>query len=633
MSFLTILLFFIYTIGLGFTLTSLFKIKTKDFYEKLFMQLGLGLAVFAVLTALIPLLRIPLDWRVILLLSVIYPIYYFIRNHNKIIKILKSKEFHKEIRPSITILVLIILFGFTFFMYHKGAFSYPYLENDDPWDHALSIKYIALEKTVYEPEVDSYFFNYLDSRPPAYDAILGVLHQTSPSIQWTMKFFNALIISLGILFFFYFAKKMFNSSSNKALLATFFLAMSPTYLTHFIWSHGLVMTLMFVGLYAFLSIDNRWNTKLIAMFTISSVFLTQESESIKYIIILGLFFLARSLIKKKVDLGSFYTILGSGLIASIVWWIPMYFKYGGIKEIYTLGILHGRDIGNAASSYIHPSIEGVKLFGTLGSATRQHGIYTLKDILFAKGQNMINVPIGVGFVLVALIVIGAIYLIIKNRNLLKAKSNELALLLCFIFVFFGTHGGTRWWSPIALFTFRFWLLFAIFGSLVAVYGAYFLFSLAKQFKIPKITVIILIVICVWFTSGAQKYELNTSNWYYGGSWNSPEELQGYIWFKEQPVDTKVFVTHRYEWKATGFDMYSCGWCKDEREFKASLSNKTINEISSWLKSKNYEYIVFDAMTFREYGQNETNSKVSEMINSDLFPVSFQNKGVIIFKVL
>ena len=287
------------------------------------MRLGFGLATLALLTAILPLFRVILDWRIILGLSLIYPVYYALINRNTILSYLKSDQLKKDIKPSVAIIIVFVLFAFTFFMYHEGAFSYPYLENDDPWNHASSIKYIAMEKTVYEPTPSTHVFDYLDARPPAYDGILGILHQTSPSLSWTMKFFNALIISLGLLFFFYFARRLFRGDSSKALLATFFLSMFPTYLTHFIWAHSLVMTLIFIGLYTLFRINSTWSSRIISAIAISAVFVTQETQSIKYVVILGLFFLSGSIVLKKINWPVVQVIFGSGLLAAIVWWIPI----------------------------------------------------------------------------------------------------------------------------------------------------------------------------------------------------------------------------------------------------------------------------------------------------------------------
>ena len=97
-------------------------------------------------------------------------------------------------------------------MYHKGAFNYPYLEDDDSWSHAMGVEYVSIEKTVFEKT--SVGFHYIDPYPPAYEMLFGIIHQTNDSIYWTLKFFNALIISLSIIFFYFFAKVLSKSPKN-----------------------------------------------------------------------------------------------------------------------------------------------------------------------------------------------------------------------------------------------------------------------------------------------------------------------------------------------------------------------------------------------------------------------------------
>ena len=63
----------------------------------------------------------------------------------------------------------------------KGAFRYPYLENEDPWGHSVGVKYVAIEKTAYDPDLERKGVDidpvnsYMDPYPPAYD-ILMMLH-------------------------------------------------------------------------------------------------------------------------------------------------------------------------------------------------------------------------------------------------------------------------------------------------------------------------------------------------------------------------------------------------------------------------------------------------------------------------
>ena len=60
MSIITIILFFIYTYGLGFTITSFLK-NSDNFLEINIMRVGVGLGIFVVLGVVLNLLRIPLE--------------------------------------------------------------------------------------------------------------------------------------------------------------------------------------------------------------------------------------------------------------------------------------------------------------------------------------------------------------------------------------------------------------------------------------------------------------------------------------------------------------------------------------------------------------------------------------------
>ena len=63
-SYISILLFFAYTWGLGFSLTCFAK-PIENFFERNIMRIGIGLAVLPLLSVALSLLRIPVDWRII----------------------------------------------------------------------------------------------------------------------------------------------------------------------------------------------------------------------------------------------------------------------------------------------------------------------------------------------------------------------------------------------------------------------------------------------------------------------------------------------------------------------------------------------------------------------------------------
>src|SRR4030042_1450406 len=99
----------------------------------------------------------------------------------------------------------------------------------------------------------------MDPYPPGYDLLMGVLLQTANSVMWILKFFNALIISVSIAFFYFFAKELMGDK-NKALFSTFCLAAVPAFMSHFIWAISLAVPLYFVAFYCLERIkqDKKW---------------------------------------------------------------------------------------------------------------------------------------------------------------------------------------------------------------------------------------------------------------------------------------------------------------------------------------------------------------------------------------
>jgi len=190
-SIITIILFFLYTWGLGFTVTYFVK-QSENTLERHLMNIGIGLGVFAILSIILNFFRVPLDWKIFLVLSLIIPVYDLIKKYKN--KQLSFPNF-KLTKSNLAILIVLLIFLTSFYIYTKGAFSYPYLEDEDPWGHAIGVKYVALEKDAYDPPLigedlqgQDLVLSYIDPYPPAYDVFLGILHQTSPDLTWTMKF-------------------------------------------------------------------------------------------------------------------------------------------------------------------------------------------------------------------------------------------------------------------------------------------------------------------------------------------------------------------------------------------------------------------------------------------------------------
>ncbi len=634
MSLITVILFFVYTWGLGFSITYFIK-NPENFFERNIMRIGIGLGVSIFLIALLGILKIPIDWKILLVLSIIIPLYGLYKNIRN-----KNLKFDLKLtKTNISIFGAIILFIFALYMYTSGAFAYPYFEDDDPWEHAKSVKYVAMEKTLYEPAyADKDIFGYLDPRPPAYDSLMAILHQTSPSLMWTMKFFNSLFISLGILFFYFFVKK-FTQSKNKALFASLVLVMIPSFLSHFIWSHALIPTLFFVAFYCLemMREDKKWLAP--TSLVISAIFLTQETQSVKFMGLFFIYWIVHTVLEKRILYKEILAPIFGAILSGIVWWFPALFKFGSVRDLMRNSYGVESVLAKTAFS-LHPSIKKV-YFGSLGSGTAQHGIYTFKDFFIATSSNMINNPLGIGMAVSLLTIFGLVFLYVKRKTH-KQKPYLLITLLWLIFTFLGIHGGTHWWSPIALIPFRFWMLFSIPVAILAAEGAFLLASLGKSLKINKTIILLALVVAVFFTAGQQKYQLNTMQWSPGGSWASQEELQAFLWLKNLPPDTRVITySGRGDKFAMSFGTFTCIWCEDYLNFRKNLLEKSATEIHTFMKRQNYKYFILDARSYKylgkqfneRYGVNQTkdmiDSQLVEIQGSDLFNVAFSNQGATI----
>lgn len=690
MAVLSILIFFAITLGLGLAATGFAK-GPENFLERNLMRIGIGLGAFISLGLLLNLIKIPLDYRIFLAISALCIFFFLFRNRAQLkhAKITGLKLTQKDLM----IFIMLLLFAITFYMYYKGAFAYPYLEDDDSWGHAMAAKYISVEKTLFSGEIG---VRYLDPYPPAYGMVLGILHQTNDSVYWTLKFFNALIISLSIIFFYFFASTLTNSH-KKAIFSTFALFAVPSFLSHFIWSISLTMPLFFVSFYAVEKIKNDKKWLAASAVAISATLTTSPSHSAYF----GLFFIiylaAKILADKKFPIYGFFAGFSGFLLSSILWWIPMVFKHG-LK-----GILLGF---------------GTKPADILTIPGTGDRIYSISDFIFARKENMINNPVGIGLVMSILLAIFLVYaafkyyrasknrlttilllfliissimvfalsksylknpakrnlervekgavpffefisdqgflviallfivyltiaLLVKLRQEPNSRENYLAVIFLWaIFSFYAVNAAPFYYR---LSPFRAWMLLAIPVALLCGESAALISNFVKAIVgtftksntasiLMPLAVLALIAYGAIMTSFVQKYAVNTALWHPGGFWTSSEEVQGYIWLKENiPSETNVF-TFSNNALVIGLDKFICHWCADVRDYQRNGFNSTAEDTYNWLKKGQYEYIIIDGQATRRFGINETNNKIKSFIDSNKFNQVFGNNGIIIFSV-
>jgi len=621
MSFITILLFFAYSFGLGFAVSSFVK-NSENFLERNLMRIGLGLSMLPFLAIALNIMGIPADWRIILALSMAYPAYSLFRSYTS--KGYKNFNFQFRLtKPGISILAMLAIFAANFYVYGTGAFNYPYLEDDDSWGHAQTAKYYSIEKNVFSDTTTK--VRYITPYPPAYAVVMGILHQTNDSIYWTLKLFNALIVSMSTIFFYFFIKE-FSGNSNKALFAAFAMASIPAFLSHFIWAISLSVPMYFVSFYALERIkhDNKW------WIVSGLVMFTTLTSSPTHSTYFGLFFalylmakiaLERKLLLRHIAAGAF------GLALSFLfWWLPMLMRYGVAGTLKGVGF----NVGYAKELGL-----GTALTGTGDRA------YSFSDFFIAKGQNMINSPIGIGIFLSLLAIVAVALLFLRFKHLLKKENHWL--VITFVWLLFTLYAVNAANMPIKLSPFRTWMLLAIPVCILAAEGLLNLMSAAKASagKIGMYALLVILLTGIYFTSTQQKIAVNTATWPPGGFWTyvkdesgraySPE-LEGYLWIKDNIApDTKAFA-FVIDGPIIGMDKFICYWCDDIMDFKKNGANKTAEETHSFLKERDYEYIIIDGQYAKAFGAEEANAKLQELAQSGLFKPAFQNNGAVIFMV-
>jgi len=601
----TIMYFFVVSYFLGFSATSFVK-NSDNFLERNLMRIGIGFTLIPLVAVAINLVGIPIDWKYVLVLSLVYPTFYLIRNFSRIKEIKQRLSITKS---DLYIIAVLVIFAVTFYMYASGAFAYPYLENDDSWGHAETVAYISIEKDIFSSE--AYGIRYVHPYPPAYGTLMALLHQTNNSVFWTLKFFNALIISLSIIYFYFFAKHFFNNSA-KALYATIALAAMPAFMSHFIWALALTMSVFFVCFYALEQIVNDKKWLVVAALAMFAAFASSPTHSIYFGFFFALYFLGKLIIQRKFLVNEAIAgVLGVAMSVAL-WWGPMILKYGIAG---TLGGLGGQaSLGTA---------------NLMGSGDRN---YAISDFLFAHPQNMINSPIGLGVVVSLMAALGILFILMRWKVLWQEKHAwAFVTLLWLAFALYAVNAAS---FTIKLSPFRTWMLLAIPIALLAAEGIIALQQLVKGIggNTAVFVLIAIIIGGIHYTSFQQKYDLNTAQWPPGGFWSSGDELAAYLWLKDNTEQGAHVFGYVINGPIIGFDKFICFWCEDIKEFRKTAINQSSQNAYTFLKQHDFRYLIIDGQVARKYGTEAANSKAQEFAQSGLFQPVFQNNGAIIFKI-
>jgi len=574
--------------SLGFALTR----------EKNLMAMGFGLALFSVLSIVFNLVGIPLNWLVFLAISIAI-FAYFIYKKELVLKIEK---------PDLA-LALVLLFALVnVYVFWIGATSYPYLEDDDPWVHAVGAEWIT-QTGSYSRYFDgtNFFRLYIEPYPPAYDILMGVLHQMTSSVSNTLKFYNALLCGLSLVFAFYAITEL-TKDRRIGLFSAFFLLVLPSFMGHFIWAQTLAMLLLFVSFYG---LEKSFSDKRFivpAGIAIGAITLTQPSVSAVFFLLFLAYAIAR-LDRFGKDVLKTLAIIGLiALVVAAAYYIPTLLKYG--PEYTSIGI-------GFFETLFSPGATGDTSAGQA---------YSLEDFIFAKPEGKIDQQIGIGLVISALAILGFALALLEMHAGNKGIWMPCAAIW-FVLCIFGTQGDAM---PLKLFPHRFWVFLSI---PVAILAAYAYTRIEQRLREYSLLILAIVVLSVLATSAYPKYLHQTSLWTPGTAFYSTNEVNGYMYMKTNlPKNTLVFPLCSPDLKVIGSDMLSEPYVKDYEIFKRSAMNKTPGEVYSFLSSRNYSYIVLDSTCITEMGEAKANELLSSYGKSGDFEEVPFNGAFYIFRI-
>ena len=693
---LTIFLYFIIVLGLSFIVDLIINKNKANIYEQFIMRIGIGTLIYSVLGIIMDLLYIPLNIWIILIFSLIPPTIYIYKNkkeltNKNIIKKLKDIK----IKEAIFTILALILTIITMTMYLTGSYSYPYLEDGDPWGFTKVAKYTAEEETF---KVDYRYAHRAEPYPQGYSIIMGTLHQSNDSIYHTFKTIHNIILGFSIIFFFFFIKELFRNKKNNleiALFSSIVLFSIPSWISHFLFSLTFNMTLIPIFFYFLLKIEENKKYKYIAALALVALLFNHFYTAFITIILYIIYYLLKLIHTKQfnkeiIEVGFFAFIL------SFLYYIPTTIRHPEYVLEFYHGSLGGAEsfvpqIANLFSNIIIAPIlilliilaiwmlynenkwfkhikkildkkyatqiiftlgwisflaiyliPKEKLIFVKGSGSRE---YIFNDFWTASSLNLINNPIGWGPVVTILVIIGFALILFKFKDLFKKENFDYFLTLNFaLFTFLLVLGMS---FSIALSPFRMWTFMAIFISILAGITISKITSYKELSQIITYPIAIIIIVFILTTSFIPKYELNTMPWP-EHEIMVPQSYPLYSYIRENiPKDSNMISLCKNSNYLVSFDMlppikdpdFNYEFKKVET-YNTQFFNKyyslTQDEIYNFLIEKDVEYVVVGASCIAS-SRNQSqapilNNKINLLMNDSRFQIVQATQTELLFKV-
>ncbi|MEW6748372.1 MAG: hypothetical protein AB1295_01550 [Candidatus Micrarchaeota archaeon] len=604
--------------GSGYAMWRLLGMEEEDKAAKFFMAMGLGIVFFV--QASVVLGALGLAW---------WPIYLALTGGLLLLAYKDAEDFKLSL-PDISDgwKIVILLFVIHLAVYYIGSSNYPWLEDDDPWEHAEGVRFVSLHGTYIQP--DSQLIKYLAPYPPFYDVLLGVAFQIGGApLQASMKFLNSLLISLAIPFFFAWAKERFGG--KRALWAAFVLAVLPSFMSHFIWAQTLSVMLVFPALYfveRHLKAEGaqRNGFAIAAVLSMAAAMITAPSPAATFFGLMAGFVAALFIVKawenRKLDKKALSAAIPTATIfiaafalALAEFWIPMF-------------VMFPTDV-----VFSHLSLSG-SIFTEKTADTSGGIVYGFQDFWEAPFASKMDQPVGWG-AFAMILALGGLWVAVKSFRERKESLSMAILIIWFIFCMVGTEGNLL---PVKLVPHRFWVFLAIPVAMLAGVGAArFHEHVERGSKGFALALLVLLVGGLLATSAAPKYVVETSMWPPGAGFISQEQFSGYVNLGGAlPAETRVAAMCGGPFSPlNGFSMMDYSWEREVIDYRTRSITDSVEGNYGFLKKYGYEYAIFDHGCIAGFQPEQVNQKLSMLEADPRFMVDQRLSGnaFIVFRVI
>ncbi|MCF7871705.1 hypothetical protein K9L97_01605 [Candidatus Woesearchaeota archaeon] len=616
---LSIIYFFATIYLYGFAANKIFSFSNlidKQIYVEL-AKLCVGFGLYNLFIFVFGLLNIPLMPLLILIPPVLVMlVYLIIAQKGKINLSLESLNILKSEKKTIP-LILIVCSVVAFVLLLTGSFSYPYLEDGDPWAYASGAEYVSQFHTYKtEDPALSYNFYLFPHSTPTLTAHYGLIFQITSNNYWAMKFFINVYIWIAFISVFLFVY-ILTKKELQALISSLILMIVPSFIGHFIFNYTLAISLLCVMLIGLALAKTSKKQTVLAALLLASVLMSHQIVAIQAGIITILFFLVilyeEFVVEKKKEI--FKTKAATIFLV-------------GILAIMLCLIYYGDFIGSVDVNSWYQDRASSFISFSEGSITYDLEPNPLSEFFIAKNVSRMDQQEGIGLLLfsICLLAIPFMYFYRKQKN---KNHTFYALMFLFYLVFLWILTGGIFKFSVQ--NYRWWSVMAIGVALIAGWFLYSLWTQLRKKPAALITLFVLIAIGLIVTSAIPRYTVQRSYWGPGVQWTSNEELVGYVELKTLPDETPVYSACQEQKTVIAMNKESYPWIQEVRDYDAI--NKSTENTYNFLRKYEYEYIIFSSKCAADYGPDATNSKLQEVSKDSRFQLIRRNNGFLLFKIL